>query len=92
MNKQEMVDRLVMHTLHAPFEEAAPGRSRMREPDFAKMPERLLKRELQLRGLIDFDEPELFDEDDANDEVSADELRALVSAAPRPCRDNHFFD
>ena len=96
MNKQEMVDRLVTHALETWADEPAREGSRVRHPkrcpDYAKLPERMLKRELQLRGLLDFDEPELFDEDDANDDVSGDDLRALISGSVRPSLDNHFFD
>jgi hypothetical protein len=96
MNKQEMVERLVAHTLQNWSDEPARDGSRQRHltrcPDFAKMPERLLKRELQFRGLLDFDEPELFDEDDADADVSGDDLRVLISRSPRPSIDNHVFD
>jgi hypothetical protein len=79
MNKQEMVDLLATHTT-----------STTHRPDFAKLPERLLQRELQFRGLIEFDEPEVFEEDDAG--VSGDELDVLISGARRSRLDNHFFD
>ena len=96
MNKQEMVDRLVTHTLQTWSDEAARegtrGRRQKRCPDYAKLPERLLRRELELRGLIDFEEPELFDEDDAGDDMSGDALRVLISCSVRPSLDNHFFD
>ena len=96
MNKQEMVDRLVTHALQIRAEEAVGeetrGRRPQRCPDYAKLPERLLKRELQLRGLIDYDEPDLFDEDDADDDVSGNDLRVLISGSVRPRLDNHFFD
>jgi hypothetical protein len=96
MNKQEMVDRLVAHALQTWSDEPVRGGSRARLPqrcpDFARLPERLLQRELQLRGLIDFDEPEVFDEDDASDDASGDELRVLFSGSARPGLDTHFFD
>ena len=89
MNKQQMIDRLVTDALlHAGFDDSARAGSR----DFAKMPERLLERELQFRGLLDFDEPDPFDIDDADDGVFGDELRTLVSRAGRLSLDNHFFD
>jgi hypothetical protein len=96
MNKQEMIDRLVKHALRTQAEEAVDedtrGRRRTRCPDFAKLTEHALKRELQFRGLIDFDEPEPFDEDDAGDDVYGEDLRALISNSARPGLDNHFFD
>lgn len=85
MNKQEMVDLLVSH-------EGAGTRRTRRGPAFAKLPERLLKRELQLRGLIEFDEPDPCDEDDAGVGVWGDELHELISRSPRRSLDNHFFD
>lgn len=85
MNKQEMVDLLVSH-------EGTGTRRVGRGPDFAKLPERLLKRELQLRGLIDFDEPEPCDEDDAGFGGWGDELRGLISRSPRRSLDSHYFD
>lgn len=95
MNKQEMVDRLVTHALQTWSDEPAREGSRERHakrcPDFAKLPERLLKRELQFRGLLDFEEPEPFD-DDAEDAVFGDDLRALIPGSVRPSLDNHFFD
>jgi hypothetical protein len=93
MKKQEMIDRLVTHALQTWADEPARERSRTghpeRGPDYSKLPERLLKRELQLRGLIDFDEPELVDEDDADDVV---DLGTLIPGSVRPVLDNHFFD
>jgi hypothetical protein len=94
MNKQEMIDRLVTQSLAASTEttpEGACGRRQNRLPDFAKLPERLLKRELQFRGLLDFDEPDPFD-DEADEGVSESELLVLLSGSARPSLDNHFFD
>ncbi len=94
MNKQEMVDRLVTHALQTRSDEPVHDGSRQCRPktcpDFAKMSERLLERELQFRGLLDFDEPELVD--DNEDAVSGDDLRVLLAGSLRPSLDNHFFD
>ena len=94
MNKQEMVDCLVTHALQTRSAEPAHDGSRQRRPktcpDFAKMSERLLERELQFRGLLDFDEPDLVD--DNEDGMSGDDLRVLLAGSLRPCLDNHFFD
>jgi hypothetical protein len=83
MNRQEMVDLLTSHTTSTP-----DGASR--RPDFAKLSERLLQRELQFRGLIGFEEPDIFDEDDGG--MSGDELNVLVAGARGSRVDNHFFD
>ena len=84
MNKQQMVDLLETHDTSTTF--GAPRRR-----NFAKLSERLLKRELLFRGLIDFDEPEPCD-DDADPAVWGDTLRALVSSSRQTRLDNHFFD
>lgn len=93
MKKQEMIDRLVTHALQTWADEPAgrgPGTGHAESgPDYSKLPERLLKRELQLRGLIDFDEPELVDEDDVDDVL---DLGTLIPGSVRPVLDNHFFD
>lgn len=82
MNKHEMVELLASAT--------STTYAASRRPDFAKLSEQRLKRELQLRGLIGFEEPEIVDEDDTG--VSGDELDGLIAGARRSRIDNHFFD
>jgi len=96
MNKQEMVDRLVTHSLRAlseePDQEGLGELYRKGFADFANMPERRLRQELEFRGLVDFDEPEQIDDGEVDDDVSDEQLMFLVSGPAVSRVDNHLVD
>ena len=95
MNKQEMVDRLVTHSLQALSEDrdgAGPRElDRRKFTGFANMPERRLRRELEFRGLIEIDEPERID-DELDGDLPDEQLMLLVSGSVGLRVDNHLFD
>lgn len=95
MDKQQMIDRLISHSLQT----AGDGeyRENLRElyrkgfPGFANLPEASLKRELQFRGLLAYEEPDEFDVD-SDYEQAGEQLISLVSSSARSFASNHFFD
>ena len=94
MNKQQMVERLVSHCLQSLSEDhASASLQKIYGKDFsafARMSERRLKRELEFRGLADFDEPDEFDE--AGDFEPDVQLVGLLSRSTGARVENHFFD
>ncbi len=93
MNKQEMVNRLVSYCQSQSEEPATASLQTVCGKNFtafAKMSERRLRRELEFRGLLAFDEPEEKDEEDH--ETSGIPLMALLSRSTGGNLGNHFFD
>ncbi|MFZ5555480.1 MAG: hypothetical protein ACOZDY_01955 [Pseudomonadota bacterium] len=94
MKRQEMIDRLVeaARVATARDESGAGLGALLREGfiGFEKMSEASLRRELQFRGLLDYDEPELPEADDG--ESTETELMVLLSGMTGNDPTLHFFD
>jgi hypothetical protein len=80
VNKQQMVDRLMSDSSlsrHCDgFGRGLPDALRRRGA-YDKMSERALRRELQLRGLLEYDDPDLFGGGGFDDDMPADALLEL---------------
>jgi hypothetical protein len=96
MNKQEMVDRLVTHSLQAVSEDGESKGSResvrSKLASFAHMSERRLRRELEFRGLIEIDEPESIDDEEPVGDLADEQLMFLFAGSAGLRADRHLFD